>query len=101
MRALLFVLLCSVTLAAQQAGPALVTNADLVAGLPADGSKWLLYHGNYFGHRFSPLTLVPGRQCHEHEATATTAAAGRKNIGDFAALNERLQQLFSPAELVG
>ena len=24
----------------------------------ADGSKWLLYHGNYAGHRFSPLTQI-------------------------------------------
>jgi hypothetical protein len=51
MRALLMVFICSVTLAAQQAGAPLVTNQDLLAGLPSDGSKWLIYHGNYFGHR--------------------------------------------------
>jgi len=58
MRALLMVLLCSVTLAAQQASAPLVTNQDLLAGLPSDGSKWLMYHGNYFGHRYSPLTQI-------------------------------------------
>ena len=58
MRALLFVVLCSVTLAAQQAGPPTVTNAEILAGLPADGSKWLVYHGNYSGHRHSPLKQI-------------------------------------------
>ena len=58
MRALLLVVVCSVTLAAQQPTPGAVTNQDLLAGLPADGSKWLLYHGNYFGHRYSPLTQI-------------------------------------------
>ena len=55
MRALLMIFICSVTLAAQQASAPLVTNQDLLAGLPSDGSKWLIYHGNYFGHRYSPL----------------------------------------------
>ena len=58
MRALLMVVMCSVTLAAQQPAPATVTNQDLLAGLPNDGSKWLMYHGNYVGHRFSPLTQI-------------------------------------------
>ena len=47
MRALLMVFICSVTLVAQQPAPATVTNQDLLAGLPSDGSKWLMYHGNY------------------------------------------------------
>ncbi len=58
MRALLLVVLCSVTIAAQQPGPPTVTNADILAGLPADGSKWLVYHGNYSGHRHSPLKQI-------------------------------------------
>ncbi len=58
MRALLMVVVCSVTLAAQQPAPGTVTNQDILAGLPSDGSKWLIYHGNYAGHRFSPLTQV-------------------------------------------
>ena len=45
-------------MAAQQPGPPAVTNADILAGLPADGSKWLVYHGNYFGHRHSPLKQI-------------------------------------------
>jgi len=58
MRALLMVVVCSVTLVAQQPAPGTVTNQDILAGLPSDGSKWLIYHGNYAGHRFSPLTQV-------------------------------------------
>jgi alcohol dehydrogenase (cytochrome c) len=71
MRALLMVLMCSVTLAAQQPAPATVTNQDLLAGLPADGSKWLLYHGNYAGHRFSPLTQITPQNVNQLKAQWT------------------------------
>ena len=50
MRALLLVVICSISLAAQQAGPPTITNQDILAGLQ-DGTKWLTYSGNYFGHR--------------------------------------------------
>ena len=68
MRALFMVLLCSVTLAAQQAGSPMVTNQDLLAGLPTDGSKWLMYHGNYSGHRFSPLTQITPQNVNQLKA---------------------------------
>ena len=71
MRALLMVLMCSVTLAAQQPAPGTVTNQDLLAGLPADGSKWLLYHGNYAGHRFSPLTQITPQNVNQLKAQWT------------------------------
>jgi hypothetical protein len=71
MRALLMVLMCSVTLAAQQPAPATVTNQDLLAGLPSDGSKWLLYHGNYSGHRFSPLTQITPQNVNQLKAQWT------------------------------
>ena len=71
MRALLIVLMCSVTLAAQQPAPATVTNQDLLAGLPSDGSKWLLYHGNYSGHRFSPLTQITPQNVNQLKAQWT------------------------------
>jgi glucose dehydrogenase len=57
MRQLLLAFVCSVSLAAQQAGPPTVTNQDILAGLQ-DGTKWLTYSGNYFGHRHSPLTQI-------------------------------------------
>ncbi len=57
MRPLLMAVLCSVSLAAQQAGPPTVTNQDILAGLQ-DGTKWLTYSGNYVGHRHSPLTQI-------------------------------------------
>src|SRR5688572_20675068 len=57
MRALLLVVICSISLAAQQAGPPTITNQDILAGLQ-DGTKWLTYSGNYFGHRHSPLTQI-------------------------------------------
>ena len=57
MRAVLMIVVCSVTLAAQQSGPPAVTNQDILAGLQ-DGTKWLTYSGNYFGHRHSPLTQI-------------------------------------------
>jgi len=57
-RVLLLIVLCSATLAAQQAGgPPVVTSQDLLAGL-SDPTKWLVYHGNYSGHRHSPLTQI-------------------------------------------
>ena len=71
MRALLMVFICSVTLAAQQAGAPLVTNQDLLAGLPSDGSKWLIYHGNYFGHRYSPLTQITPQNVNQLKAQWT------------------------------
>jgi alcohol dehydrogenase (cytochrome c) len=46
-------------LAAQQASPpALVTSADILGGLPADGSHWLTFGGNYSNQRHSPLTQI-------------------------------------------
>jgi alcohol dehydrogenase (cytochrome c) len=56
MRTLLIVVIGSVALAAQS-GPPTVSNQDLLAGLQ-DGTKWLTYSGNYFGHRHSPLTQI-------------------------------------------
>ena len=71
MRALLMIFICSVTLAAQQASAPLVTNQDLLAGLPSDGSKWLIYHGNYFGHRYSPLTQITPQNVNQLKAQWT------------------------------
>ena len=71
MRALLMIFICSVTLAAQQAGAPLVTNQDLLAGLTSDGSKWLIYHGNYFGHRYSPLTQITPQNVNQLKAQWT------------------------------
>jgi len=48
----------TVALTAQQAPPALVTSADILAGLPADGSRWLTFGGNYTNQRHSPLTQL-------------------------------------------
>jgi len=46
-------------LAAQQAPPPpLVSAAELTAGLPADGSRWLTFGGNYANQRYSPLTQI-------------------------------------------
>src|SRR6188474_2175272 len=49
--------LFSITLTAQQSGGPIVTNQEILAGLQ-DGTKWLTYSGNYFGHRHSPLTQI-------------------------------------------
>ena len=54
---LLLAVMCSISLAAQQGGPPTITNQDILAGLQ-DGTKWLTYSGNYFGHRHSPLTQI-------------------------------------------
>ena len=49
----------TIALSAQQAPPpALVTNQELLAGLPADGSRWLTFGGDYFNQRYSPLTQI-------------------------------------------
>src|SRR5262247_3608969 len=47
------------TVAAQQARPpALVTSAEILGGLPADGSRWVTFGGNYSNQRHSPLTQI-------------------------------------------
>ena len=48
----------SIVLSAQQPPAPLVTNQDLLAGLPADGSQWLTFGGNYSNQRYSPLTQI-------------------------------------------
>jgi alcohol dehydrogenase (cytochrome c) len=50
----------TIAVSAQQAAapPPLVTNQEILAGLPADGSRWLTFGGNYSNHRFSPLTQI-------------------------------------------
>ena len=45
-------------LVAQQAPPPLVSLQEIRDGLPADGSKWLTFGGNYANHRHSPLTQI-------------------------------------------
>src|SRR5436190_10849735 len=46
-------------LTAQQAPPpALVTAAEILEGLPADGSRWLTFGGTYSNQRYSPLTQI-------------------------------------------
>jgi alcohol dehydrogenase (cytochrome c) len=56
MRAFLIVVIASVTLAAQTAGPQ-VTSQDQLDGLK-DPTRWLTNGGDYNGHRHSPLTQI-------------------------------------------
>jgi alcohol dehydrogenase (cytochrome c) len=57
MRALILVVLCSATLAAQQSGAPGVTYQDILGGLK-DPTRWLTQHGTYDGQRHSPLTQI-------------------------------------------
>ena len=46
---------------AQQAPPPRVSIQEIAAGLPADGSRWLTFGGDYANQRHSPLTqIAPG-----------------------------------------
>ena len=56
MRALLMMVICSASLAAQSGAPQ-VTSQDLVDGLK-DPTKWLTNGGEYSGQRHSPLTQI-------------------------------------------
>jgi alcohol dehydrogenase (cytochrome c) len=61
--AILLALLCaatsSIVIAQQQAPPpALATSQEILEGLPADGSRWLTFGGNYSNQRHSPLTQI-------------------------------------------
>ena len=49
---------CVATLAAQNAPSPLVTAQELLGGLPADGSRWLMFGGIYTNQRHSPLTQI-------------------------------------------
>ena len=50
--------LVTTVLVAQQAPPPLVSSQEILEGLPADGSRWLTFGGNYANHRHSPLTQI-------------------------------------------
>ena len=55
----LLLLAGTVAVAAQQAAPPpLVTLQEIGDGLPADGSRWLTFGGNYSNQRHSPLTQI-------------------------------------------
>jgi len=58
LRVVVIVLASGAALLAQQPPPAQVSPQEILDGLPADGSKWLTFGGNYFNHRFSPLTQI-------------------------------------------
>ena len=49
---------CMATLTAQNVPPPLVTAQDLLSGLPADGSRWLMFGGSYTNQRHSPLGQI-------------------------------------------
>jgi alcohol dehydrogenase (cytochrome c) len=60
-RLVLVALLATLTatvIAQQAAPPPLVTTQEILDGLPADGSKWLTFGGNYANQRHSPLTQI-------------------------------------------
>jgi alcohol dehydrogenase (cytochrome c) len=48
----------AVTAAAQGVPPGLVTSQELMSGLPADGSRWVMFGGSYTNQRHSPLTQI-------------------------------------------
>src|SRR5262245_27757879 len=48
----------AVTVAAQGVPAPLVTSQELLAGLPADGSRWVMFGGSYTNQRHSPLTQI-------------------------------------------
>ena len=53
-------LLCAAdgVLAQQAPPPAMVTNQEILDGLPVDGSRWVTFGGNYSNQRYSPLTQI-------------------------------------------
>ena len=79
MRALLMVVVCSVALAAQSGPPSTSSNQDILAGLQ-DGTKWLTYGGNYFGHRHSPLTQITPENVSQLKSEWTFQT---RNTGNF------------------
>src|SRR6187431_683663 len=48
----------SAPVAQQTPPPRLVTSQEILDGLPADGSRWLTFGGNYTNQRHSPLTQI-------------------------------------------
>ena len=59
------VLLVAVAVAQQAPPPAQVSIQEVAQGLPADGSRWLTFGGNYDNHRHSPLTQIGRASCRE------------------------------------
>jgi len=52
------ILLVGAVVAQQAPPPAQVSIQEVAQGLPADGSRWLTFGGNYQNHRHSPLTQI-------------------------------------------
>lgn len=46
-----------------------------------DAKNWIMVHGNYAGHRFSPLTQITKENMNELEAAYTLAIAGSEGGG--------------------
>src|SRR5262245_56402288 len=56
--AIIGAVVCMATLTAQNVPPPLVTAQELLDGLSADGSRWLMFGGSYTNQRHSPLTQI-------------------------------------------
>ncbi len=56
--AVMFVIGAGLSALAQQAPTTMVAPQEILDGLPADGSRWLTFGGNYANHRHSPLTQI-------------------------------------------
>jgi glucose dehydrogenase len=78
MRALLMVVICSVTLAAQQGGPPTVTNQDILAGLQDDQVADILR--KLFRPPASPLTQITPENVSQLKSVWTFQT---RNTGNF------------------
>src|SRR4030095_8443046 len=88
-----------VFVAAQQAPPAMVSLQEIAAGLPADGSRWLHFGGNYSNHRHSPLTQITPDNVNRLVPQWTFQTAPLGNVPKTAAPPHKVRQLTRPQDV--
>src|SRR5687767_9501807 len=93
------VVLLTVVAIGQQPPPALVSIQEIAQGLPADGSRWLTFGGNYSNHRHSPLTEITPANVAQLKPIWTFQTAALGNFETTSLLRDNVLYVTGPQNL--
>jgi alcohol dehydrogenase (cytochrome c) len=82
-----------------QAPPPLVSIQEVAEGLPADGSRWLTFGGNYANHRHSPLTQITPANVAQLKPIWTFQTAALGNFETTSLLRDNVLYVTGPQNL--
>ena len=82
-----------------QAPPPLVSIQEVAQGLPADGSRWLTFGGNYANHRHSPLTQITPANVAQLKPIWTFQTAALGNFETTSLLRDNVLYVTGPQNL--